>query len=138
MCIRDRFHGQQLRSAADATQRVLDLVRQVAHQFLVGLRQAVRAFLSIQPSLLFDLDDLHLSLIHIYKFVYKMRWQDALHDWVRTELAAHPRLVLMGDFNVAPDDRDVYDPVGWHNQIHCTPQERAQFQRCLLYTSRCV
>ncbi len=65
------------------------------------------------------------------KFVYKMRWQDALHDWVRTELAAHPRLMLMGDFNVAPDDRDVYDPVGWHNQIHCTPQERAQFQRLL-------
>ena len=65
------------------------------------------------------------------KFVYKMRWQDALHDWVRSELAAHPRLVLMGDYNVAPDDRDVYDPVGWHNQIHCTPQERAQFQRLL-------
>ncbi|HRD99564.1 MAG TPA: exodeoxyribonuclease III [Rubrivivax sp.] len=65
------------------------------------------------------------------KFVYKMRWQDALHDWVRAELATHPALVLMGDFNVAPDDRDVYDPVGWHNQIHCTPQERAQFQRLL-------
>ncbi len=65
------------------------------------------------------------------KFVYKMRWQDALHDWVQSELAAHPSLLLMGDFNVAPDDRDVYDPVGWHNQIHCTPQERAQFQRLL-------
>jgi exodeoxyribonuclease III len=65
------------------------------------------------------------------KFVYKMRWQDALHDWVRAELQQHPALVLMGDFNVAPDDRDVYDPVGWHNQIHCTPQERAQFQRLL-------
>ena len=65
------------------------------------------------------------------KFVYKMRWQDALHDWLRGELAAHRQLVLMGDFNVAPDDRDVYDPVGWFNQIHCTPQERAQFQRLL-------
>jgi exodeoxyribonuclease III len=65
------------------------------------------------------------------KFVYKMRWQDALHDWVQAQLAAHPQLVLMGDFNVAPDDRDVYDPVGWMNQIHCTPQERAQFQRLL-------
>jgi exodeoxyribonuclease-3 len=65
------------------------------------------------------------------KFVYKMRWQDALHDWVLAQLAEHPALVLMGDFNVAPDDRDVYDPVGWHNQIHCTPQERAQFQRLL-------
>jgi exodeoxyribonuclease-3 len=65
------------------------------------------------------------------KFVYKMRWQDALHDWVRDELARHPQLVLMGDFNVAPEDRDVYDPVAWAGQIHCTPEERAQFQRLL-------
>ncbi len=63
------------------------------------------------------------------KFVYKMRWQDALHDWVQDELARHPQLVLMGDFNVAPEDRDVYDPVAWAGQIHCTPEERAQFAR---------
>jgi exodeoxyribonuclease-3 len=63
------------------------------------------------------------------KFVYKMRWQDALHDWLRGELERHPQLVLMGDFNVAPEDRDVYDPVAWAGQIHCTPEERAQFQR---------
>jgi len=63
------------------------------------------------------------------KFVYKMRWLDALHDWLAAELAAHPALVLMGDFNIAPDDRDVYDPVAWAGQIHCTPEERAQFQR---------
>ena len=65
------------------------------------------------------------------KFVYKMRWLDALHDWVRGEMAAHPNLVLMGDFNVAPEDRDVYDPVAWAGQIHCTPEERAQFQRLI-------
>jgi len=65
------------------------------------------------------------------KFVYKMRWQDALHDWVRAELVRHPPLVLMGDFNVAPEDRDVHDPVAWAGQIHCTPEERAQFQRLL-------
>jgi exodeoxyribonuclease III len=65
------------------------------------------------------------------KFVYKMRWLDALHDWVQGELARHPDLVLMGDFNIAPDDRDVYDPIGWAGQIHCTPQERAHFQRLL-------
>lgn len=63
------------------------------------------------------------------KFAYKMRWLDALHDWVAAELAAHPSLVLMGDFNIAPEDRDVYDPVAWAGQIHCTPEERAQFQR---------
>ena len=62
------------------------------------------------------------------KFQYKMRWLDALRDWVRAELAAHPRLLLMGDFNIAPEDRDVYDPVAWAGQIHCTPEERAQFR----------
>jgi exodeoxyribonuclease-3 len=62
------------------------------------------------------------------KFVYKMRWLDALRGWLATELAQHSKLVLMGDFNIAPDDRDVYDPIGWMDQIHCTKQERAQFQ----------
>jgi exodeoxyribonuclease III len=63
------------------------------------------------------------------KFVYKMRWLDALRAWVASELAAHPQLVLMGDFNIAPEDRDVYDPVAWAGQIHCTPQEREQFRQ---------
>ncbi|WP_374591892.1 exodeoxyribonuclease III [Aquabacterium sp.] len=65
------------------------------------------------------------------KFVYKMAWLDALQAWVRDELARHPRLALMGDFNIAPDDRDVYDPIAWAGQIHCTPQERAHFQALL-------
>jgi len=63
------------------------------------------------------------------KFVYKMRWLDALRAWVASELAAHPQLVLLGDFNIAPEDRDVYDPVAWAGQIHCTPQEREQFRQ---------
>jgi exodeoxyribonuclease-3 len=62
------------------------------------------------------------------KFQYKMRWLDALRGWVRSELDAHPQLVLMGDFNIAPEDRDVYDPVAWAGQIHCTPEERAHFR----------
>ncbi len=62
------------------------------------------------------------------KFAYKMRWLTALHTWLQQELAAHPQLVLMGDFNIAPEDRDVYDPVAWAGQIHCTPEERAHFQ----------
>jgi exodeoxyribonuclease III len=61
------------------------------------------------------------------KFQYKLKWMDALREWTRTQLAAHPKLVLMGDFNIAPEDRDVYDPVAWFGQIHCTPQEREHF-----------
>ncbi|MBS0435952.1 MAG: exodeoxyribonuclease III [Proteobacteria bacterium] len=63
------------------------------------------------------------------KFSYKMRWLDALRAWVAQELAAHPQLVLMGDFNIAPEDRDVYDPVAWAGQIHCTPEEREHFRK---------
>jgi exodeoxyribonuclease-3 len=62
------------------------------------------------------------------KFQYKMRWLDALRQWLAAELVANPRLVLLGDFNIAPEDRDVYDPVAWAGQIHCTPEERAHFR----------
>jgi exodeoxyribonuclease-3 len=62
------------------------------------------------------------------KFAYKMRWLDALQTFIQQELAQHPRLVLMGDFNIAPDDRDVHDPEGWKDQIHCTTEERGHFQ----------
>jgi exodeoxyribonuclease III len=62
------------------------------------------------------------------KFAYKMGWLGALHDWLKTEIAAHPKLALMGDFNIAPEDRDVHDPVLWAGQIHCTDEERAHFQ----------
>ena len=65
------------------------------------------------------------------KFHYKMRWLEALHDWLKLECAAHPRLVLLGDFNIAPEDRDVYDPVALAGQIHCTPREREGFARLL-------
>ena len=63
------------------------------------------------------------------KFVYKMRWLDALHDWLVEELRTHPRLVLMGDFNITWDDRDVWDPVALAGTIHCTDEERAQLAR---------
>ena len=65
------------------------------------------------------------------KFVYKMAWLEALRAWVGAELATHPRLVLLGDFNIAPEDRDVYDPVAWAGQIHCTDAERAHFRGLL-------
>ena len=65
------------------------------------------------------------------KFVYKMRWLEALRAWIALELKHHPDLVLLGDFNIAPEDRDVYDPVAWAGQIHCTPEEREHFRALL-------
>jgi exodeoxyribonuclease-3 len=65
------------------------------------------------------------------KFAYKLKWIEALHDWVRDELTRHPKLALMGDFNIAPEDRDVCDLVAWAGQIHCTDEERERFHRLL-------
>jgi exodeoxyribonuclease III len=62
------------------------------------------------------------------KFEYKMRWLTALEDWLRQELIAHPRLVLVGDFNVTADDRDSYDPEGLRETIHHTTAERDHFK----------
>ena len=62
------------------------------------------------------------------KFVYKMLWLEALQNWLREELTRHPKLVLMGDFNITVDDRDVWDPVGLKDTIHCTVKERDHFQ----------
>ena len=51
------------------------------------------------------------------KYAYKLGWLEALGGWLQSELAAHERLVVMGDFNIAPDDRDVHDPVEWDGKI---------------------
>jgi len=65
------------------------------------------------------------------KFAYKLRWLTALHDWLRIELATHPRLLLLGDFNVAPEDCDSFDPVGLKDHIHHTREEREHFRQLL-------
>ena len=58
------------------------------------------------------------------KFEYKMKWMDALRLWLQQELVAHPKLVVFGDYNVAPEARDVHDPAQWENKIHFTGPER--------------
>jgi exodeoxyribonuclease-3 len=65
------------------------------------------------------------------KYRYKLAWLEALQAWLRAELAAHPRLVVLGDFNIAPEDRDVHDPAAWAGQVLCSDAEREHFRRLL-------
>lgn len=62
------------------------------------------------------------------KFEYKMSWLKGLRLWLREELAKHPELVLMGDYNITFDDDDVWDPVGLKDTIHCTEEERYELR----------
>jgi exodeoxyribonuclease III len=59
------------------------------------------------------------------KYEYKLRWYQALAAWLRADLAVHPRIAVMGDFNVAPENRDVHDPAVWEGKIHFSLPERA-------------
>jgi len=49
------------------------------------------------------------------KYAYKLRWLEAVREWLQDELRRHPELVVLGDFNIAPDARDVHDPSVWHD-----------------------
>ena len=65
------------------------------------------------------------------KFRYKMNWLHGLRNYLLKELAQHPRLVLLGDFNIVPEDRDSYDPEGLRDTIHHTSEERGHFRQLL-------
>jgi len=65
------------------------------------------------------------------KYHYKLKWLTALHDWVQQELKRYPKLVLLGDYNIAPEDRDVHDPQAWEGKILVSEPERDKFQELI-------
>lgn len=65
------------------------------------------------------------------KYAYKLRWIEALTAWLRAEIERHPRLALLGDYNIAPEARDVHDPKAWEGQVLFSEPERAAFRRLL-------
>ncbi len=80
-----------------------------------------------------DIGDLRLVCVYVPngqsvgsdKYAYKLRWFEALTAWLGGELAQRPRLAVLGDFNVAPEDRDVHDPAAWKDQVLCSEPERS-------------
>lgn len=65
------------------------------------------------------------------KYYYKLGWLRALTDWLKIELQRYPNLIILGDYNIAPDDRDVHDPVVWQGNILVSEAERLHFQALL-------
>ena len=65
------------------------------------------------------------------KYQYKLKWLNALHDWLADECKSHENLALLGDYNIAPEDRDVHDPAAWQGQVLVSDPERAEFRRLL-------
>jgi len=65
------------------------------------------------------------------KYRYKLDWLSRFREWLRSELAACPSLAVLGDYNIAPEPRDVYDPSAWEGKVLCSAQEREAFQALL-------
>jgi exodeoxyribonuclease III len=63
------------------------------------------------------------------KFQYKLQWLAAVSEWIEAERSKHERIVVVGDFNIAPTDADVHNPAEWVGQVLCTDEERAYFKR---------
>ena len=65
------------------------------------------------------------------KYAYKLRWLHAFTEYLHGELARFPRLVVVGDYNIAPTDADVHDPIAWDGHVLCSEPERAAFRALL-------
>ena len=65
------------------------------------------------------------------KYDYKMRWLTALREYLAQQLKDYPQLAVVGDYNIAPEDRDVHDPDAWKDQVLCSVPERQHFQGLL-------
>ena len=65
------------------------------------------------------------------KYAHKLHWLDRVTAHISKQLQQYERFVVLGDFNIAPDDRDVHDPEAWHERILCSTPEREALQKIL-------
>ena len=63
------------------------------------------------------------------KYAHKLHWLDKVTDYISEQLQQFERFVVLGDFNIAPDDRDVHDPEAWHERILCSTPQREALQK---------
>lgn len=59
------------------------------------------------------------------KYGYKLAWLASLREWLAEEMRSHSQLAILGDYNIAPADCDVHDPLAWAGQVLCSDKERA-------------
>ena len=65
------------------------------------------------------------------KYAYKLRWLEALDHWLRSTVLKDRDVIVLGDFNIAPEDRDVHDPAAWVGSVHVSEPERAAYRKLL-------
>jgi len=118
------YNGVAILSREPATDVVTDIV---------GLDDPQRRILAatIGDIRIIDLYVVNGSEVGSEKFAYKMHWLEKVTGLIANEMKKFEKLVVLGDFNIAPQDRDVHDPESWHEKILCSSAERQALQRIL-------
>jgi exodeoxyribonuclease-3 len=116
------YNGVALLARSAPTDLVLDIPNHIDPQrrVLAGSYGALRVI---------DLYVPNGQSVGSEKYEYKLRWLAALELWLAQELLRHPQLVVLGDFNIAPEDRDVHDPAAWAGSVLVSEPERAALRR---------
>ena len=118
------YNGVAILSKEEATDSVTDIP---------GLDDPQRRILAatVGDVRIVDLYVVNGSEVGSEKFDYKLHWLECVTAWLAGEMKQHDNVVVLGDFNIAPDDRDVYDPEAWHEKILCSTPERDAFEKIL-------
>jgi exodeoxyribonuclease-3 len=85
------------------------------------------------------LADIHLLNLYVpnggevgsEKYIYKLNWLEEIKNYLQESLAEYPRFIVLGDFNIAPEDRDVHNPEKWYETILCSTPEREALGKIL-------
>lgn len=126
--------------AAYAGQKTYNGVAILSRDPLIDVSVGIPGFEDDQKRVIAaTLDDVRIVCVYVPngqsvdsdKYQYKLRWLDAVAAWLGEELGRHERLAVLGDFNIAPDERDVHDPKAWEGQVLFSEPERAAFRRLL-------
>lgn len=124
------FNGQKTYNGVALLSKTIqtDLIKQIPN-FVDEQKRVIAA--TINDIRIINLYIVNGQEIGSEKFDYKLKWLAALEQWLTKEVAKYPNILVMGDFNIAPDDNDVHDPMLWKDKILCSEPERAAFQRLL-------
>jgi exodeoxyribonuclease-3 len=118
------YNGVAILARADPSERITDIdgLDDPQRRILVATVAGVRVV---------NLYVVNGQAIGSEKFAYKLDWLARVRDFLAAEMQRFPQMIVLGDFNIAPDDRDVHDPAAWHEQILCSTPERAALKSIL-------
>ena len=118
------YNGVAILSRQPAVDRVTDID---------GLDDPQRRILAatIGDVRIIDLYVVNGSEVGSEKYAYKLHWLEQVNRYVASEMQKHDKVIVLGDFNIAPEDRDVYDPEAWHEKILCSTPEREALRKML-------